>query len=220
MAIEIPKLITPPVRLSYAHKLITGEEKINPKTGEKYREYGCAMLFPKDPAATYARLGLPAVLATQYADRMKTLETGVRLKAVEFFGGADKIPKGVRTKDLGKSSGWPFRDQAQKEGDGYEDGALFLSSVSSRRKPRIVGRNPSVDIDPDKVYSGVWAICSLNVYGFKTDGNTGISFGLNNVQIVADDERLGGGGSSAEDDFADSASAFGGSVDLSDLGIG
>lgn len=223
---EISPLLTPLIRLSFAHKLVSGEEKRNVKTGETYKEYGCAFLFPKDPAATYARLereeklpaGAAAKLVAVYAPRMSAMEAAVMEKAAEYFGGKDKVPYGVRSKDLGKSSGWPFRDQGQKEGDNYEPGALFLSHVSTRRAPKIVDRARQPITDMDKVYSGVWAICSLNVYGYNNEGNKGISFGLNNVQIIADDERLGGGaGGDPEADFA--GNDMFGNVDLADLGI-
>ena len=213
MSIEMPKLITPPVRLSWA-ALLSPKENTN-DNGETKLQYSAALLFPKDPAAEYARLGLPAVLAEQYAARMEVLFKGVMIKAVEYYG-KDKIPPGIRNRDLGKGSGWPFRDQGQKDDDGYTPGALFLN-VSTIRKPQIVDRARQPLTDPEKVYSGAWAICSLNAYGYKAKGNTGIGLGLNNVQIVADDERFGGG-SSAESDFNNDI--FGGSVDLSDLGIG
>jgi hypothetical protein len=41
---------------------------------------------------------------------------------------------------------------------------------------------------------------SLNAFPYNTQGNKGVSFGLNHVQKIADGEFLGGR-SKAEDDF-------------------
>ena len=73
-------------------------------------------------------------------------------------------------------------------------------SVSSKSKPQIIDKykNP-VDLE-DEVYSGVYARVSLNAYAYNTAGNKGISCGLNNVQIVAQGDYLGGR-SSADADF-------------------
>jgi hypothetical protein len=45
----------------------------------------------------------------------------------------------------------------------------------------------------------------VNFYAYNTSGNNGVAAGLNNIIKTRDDERLGGGGHSAEEDFADMA---------------
>ncbi|MFX3708021.1 ssDNA-binding protein, partial [Streptococcus suis] len=52
----------------------------------------------------------------------------------------------------------------------------------------------------DDVYSGVFASVSMNAYAYNTAGNKGISCCLNNVQILAKGDYLGGR-SSADADF-------------------
>jgi hypothetical protein len=44
------------------------------------------------------------------------------------------------------------------------------------------------------VYSGRWAILAVNTFGYDVDGNKGVSFGLQGLQLREDGERLGGGG--------------------------
>ena len=41
----------------------------------------------------------------------------------------------------------------------------------------------------------------MSAYCYNTNGNRGVTFGLENVQKVRDGEMLGGGASRAEDDF-------------------
>ena len=50
------------------------------------------------------------------------------------------------------------------------------------------------------MYSGCYANVSVNFYPYNVSGNKGVAAGLNNVQKVADGERLSGA-SSATDDF-------------------
>ena len=59
-------------------------------------------------------------------------------------------------------------------------------------------------MSPAEVYSGCYARVSLNFYAFNTNtnGNRGIACGLGNVQKLRDGEPLGGGRTSAADDFA------------------
>ena len=58
-------------------------------------------------------------------------------------------------------------------------------------------------MEPEEIYSGCYVRASINAYAFNIQGNSGVSFGLNNIQKVRDGEPLGGGGSKAEDDFDD-----------------
>lgn len=90
---------------------------------------------------------------------------------------------------------------------------------SSKDRPQVVDATMKA-ITEDRareVYSGRWGRYSVRPYAYdhKTGGK-GVSFGLQNVQVLRDDESLGGGRSRAEDDFepADTgAPAGGGSTD-------
>lgn len=107
----------------------------------------------------------------------------------------------------------PFRRGEEKEHlDGYEPGTVFITATSKRR-PQVVGPNMAA-LQEDDFYPGCFARASLRVFPYERKGNKGISFGLGNVQLVRDGERLGGG-SRAEDDFQPVASSAG--SDLDDL---
>lgn len=79
----------------------------------------------------------------------------------------------------------------------------FLESWNSTQKPGIVDKDLNEILDPDEVYSGCWGRASINFFPFNTSGNKGIGVGLNNIQKLKDDERLGAARASAESDFGD-----------------
>lgn len=110
----------------------------------------------------------------------------------------------------------PWRDQAEKcmKYEGYMPGNVFMKCTSNF-KPQVVmpgalaadgtrAFNPVVD--ESLVYSGVWAIVTLNFYTFgksPPQPKKGVKFGIQNVVIIAPDEKFGGGGGTdPNQDFA------------------
>lgn len=53
----------------------------------------------------------------------------------------------------------------------------------------------------DDIQSGDFVNADINAYAYDTSGNKGVSFGLNNVQLVAKGDRIGGGKSRPENVF-------------------
>lgn len=91
----------------------------------------------------------------------------------------------------------PFHDQADKAYSakplaGYTPGAIYFSATS-KFKPVVVDTRLQPITDPAKVYPGVWAFVTMNVYSYK-NLKTGVAFGLQQLMIIADDTKLGGGG--------------------------
>jgi len=101
----------------------------------------------------------------------------------------------------------PFHDQKEKSLGvkplaGYTPGAITFS-VTSQFKPQVVDINMNPIVDEARVYPGVWAFVAMNVYKYgPPQPKTGIAFGLQSVMIIADDQKLGGGGSDPRKDFA------------------
>ncbi|HDT7288916.1 TPA: DUF2815 family protein, partial [Enterococcus faecalis] len=84
------------------------------------------------------------------------------------------------------------------------ENAMFIN-VSSKTKPQVVKREDGVLVktdDPDEVYSGVYAIASINFYAYSTAGNKGVTAGLNNILTLCKGDFLGGR-ANAESDFGD-----------------
>ena len=169
------KVITGVVRLSFPHlfEKYAVEGKGEPK-------YSCMLLIPKTDKTTIRKIKAAQVEA-------------LKLGASKFKGG--KPPK--NWKDTLRDGDEEKDTEEYPEYEGH-----YFMNVSGNRRPGVVdiNRNP---VEPEEIYSGCYVRASINAYAFNTQGNAGVSFGLNNVQKVRDGEPLGGGGSKAEDDFDD-----------------
>lgn len=171
------KVITNKVRLSFVHVLephaFEGQEA----------KYSTMMLIDKED--------------TETIDAMKKA-----IKAAYEAAKSDKL-KGVKPNNLKTT----LRD-ADEEFDTEEQpefkNKMFIN-VSSKTKPQIVKRESGMLVktdDPDDVYSGVYALVSINFYAYNTAGNKGISAGLNNILTTCKGDFLGGR-ANAESDFGD-----------------
>lgn len=167
------KVVTGKVRLSYVHlfEAHANNEDQDPK-------FSVVILVPKSDKATIAKIEKAQAAA---------LEAGKTSR----FGG--RIPNNWKN---------TFRDgdeDADLERNPEMAGHMFMT-VSSKTRPGIVDRDVNPIMDSSEVYSGCYARVSINAFPFSTQGNKGVSFGLNHVQKMADGDYLGGR-SKAEDDF-------------------
>jgi len=126
---------------------------------------------------------------------MSQFETALLEAAVAKFG-ATAAP-GIVTKSNALHDG-----DIDAPDDPNMAGYIFVR-LNSIRKPEVVNarRDPILGPEsPDEVYAGCMARASINAYAYdKGKGNKGVTFGLNNVQKVADGDRIDGGKSAAED---------------------
>lgn len=85
----------------------------------------------------------------------------------------------------------PIHDgDIEREGDEYK--GKYYVNISNKVKPGVVDQNVQPILDPEQIYSGCIVNVSVNLFGFNQNGNVGISASLQNVQLVADGERLAG----------------------------
>lgn len=172
---QATKVVTGKVRLSYAHVFEPYTSK--PDVPAKY---SVVLMVPKTDKLTVKKLRR----AQQAA-----LENGKE----KIFGG--RVPK-------------VWHDTIK---DGDDEDAVDLDrnpeyaghwifQASSKNKPGTVDRQLNEIIDSSEIYSGCYARVSLNAFPYATQGNKGVSFGLNHIQKVGDGEFFGGR-SRAEDDF-------------------
>lgn len=167
------KVVTGKVRLSYVHLF---EPYSN--NDDQEEKFSCVILIPKSDKKTLNAIKK----ATEAA-----AEAG---KHTKFNG---KIPANLKT-TLHDGD-----DEGDLEKNPEYEGHMFMS-VSSKTKPGIVDKDVQPILDSTEVYSGCFARVSINAFPYNTQGNRGISFGLNHVQKIADGDYLGGR-SRAEDDF-------------------
>ena len=167
------KVVTNPVRLSYVHLFepYAQDEDDTPT-------YSTVLLIPKSDKVTLRKIR-DAIEAAKEAG-----------KNSKFDG---KIPSNLQI---------TLRDgdeEADLEENPEYEGMMFMN-VSSKTRPGIVDKDVDPILDSTEVYSGCWARVSINAFPFNYKGKKGVSFGLNHVQKIRDDENLGGR-SRAEDDF-------------------
>ena len=166
------KVITGKCRLSYEH--VFEAASINGSDPK----YSACIVIPKTDKATLAKIQAAVNAAIQ--DGIKSKWKG-------------KKPVNLKL---------PLRDgDAERPDDEAFSGCYFLNANANRAPGSVdLARNPI--LDREEVYSGCYCRFSVNFYPFSASGNNGVAVGLNNVQKVADGERLAGG-SRAEDDFND-----------------
>lgn len=169
------KVITGKVRFSYVNIF-----KSRAFQSGQDAKYSVCLLIPKDAKATVKKIRA----------------------AIE-----EAIQEGIASKWGGKKPGnlkLPLRDGDDERADeAPEYEGMFFLNANSTQKPGIVDKDLNEILDPDEVYSGSWGRASINFYPFNTNGNKGVGVGLNNIQKLKDDERLGAARASAETDFGD-----------------
>lgn len=115
------------------------------------------------------------------------------IAASEKWG--DKVPKVLRS---------PFRtnDELENPIDGIgDDWTVMTFTANADRRPGLVDGNLNDIIDEADVYSGAWFRAQVRAYAYENAGNKGVSFGLQNVQKLRDDEPMGGGRPKASSAF-------------------
>jgi hypothetical protein len=154
-------VITPEMMLSYPHL-----DKAQP--GQK----------PTDKAK------FSATLVSDPGADLKPLEAAVVAAGEEKWPG--KFAEMVRIGALRL----PFRKDA--EAKGYTPGSIFIN-VRSEQKPGVVYRHAGADNKPaivpdDKIrevaYPGERVRAQIRAFAYDSNGNRGVSFALNNVQIM------------------------------------
>ena len=117
--------------------------------------------------------------------KLDALKKEAEMAAREKWG--DKIPKTLRS---------PFRTNEELENPivGIGDDWIIMSfSANEDRRPGIVDSKLQDIIDDADVYSGAWYRAQVRAFAYETAGNKGVSFGLQNVQKIKDDDPLGNG---------------------------
>lgn len=166
------QVMTGKVRLSYVHlfRPYSSDPDNDPS-------YSVVLIVPKSDKAT-----IKALRAAQQAALKTGVDRGIWKSIPKTF--KDTIHDGDEEADL---------DQNPE----YEGSYYF--SVSSKTRPAIADRNAQAILDETEVYSGCYARAKLGAFAFNSNGNKGVSFGLNGVQKLADGEPLGAVAMKAED---------------------
>ncbi len=83
----------------------------------------------------------------------------------------------------------PFRDGSERaDTDGYEN-TVFVT-FSNTKAPGLVDERLKAVTDEEKLYPGCWCRAEVIAFAFSKKGNKGVSFSLQNVQKVRDDDSF------------------------------
>lgn len=186
------KLITSQAILSYPHL----DEPQAPINGQGKAKYSASLVF------------------LQGTDLAPFNEAIVEA-AVEKFG------QGAIAKLKSGALKSPIRTDA--EAKGYPEGSVFIN-IRSEQQPGLVflwpdpKTNKAAICPQDKIteefYAGALIRGSITAFAYDTNGNKGVSFGMNNLQKLGNGPRLDGR-KAAEDEFEADASMT--PADLSDI---
>lgn len=120
---------------------------------------------------------------------LSELKTAAAAVAKEEWG--SKPPANLRS---------PFKDQGEKDMEGYEPGAVYITA-SSKRRPGLVDEDVQPILDESEFYAGCYARMTVVAFTYSGKGmRPGVAFGIQNIQKLRDGEPLGGA-SRPEDDF-------------------
>lgn len=171
------QVVTGQVRLTFPHLF----QPYSNQPGQEPK-YSTTMLLPKSDIATKANIDA-AINA-----------------AVEL--GISKSWNGVRPPKINLSIHDGDGVRPNGEAFGHECKGHWVFTASSKNAPEVVNY-PGLErvINESQIYSGIYALVSLNFFPYAASGNKGIGIGLNNVAKVADGEPLGGR-TTAANDFA------------------
>lgn len=110
-----------------------------------------------------------------------------------------KVPGGVKL---------PIRDGDQDKPDSPELAGKYFINVKANVKfpPQIVKKENGVFVkitDPLTFQSGDYGYAVLNLFPYSSNGNNGVSAGLNSICFAHKGDPLSGGGGNVNDDYAD-----------------
>lgn len=179
-------IVTGKVRLSYEHLMAPYANTTNDPNAEP--KYSVTVLVPKADTATKARIDKAIRAALELGEKNKKFKPGTPL---------DRLPTPIYDGDGVRADGFtPF-------GPECKGCWVFTASCSQKHKPEIVDIHGNPIIDPSEIYSGIWARVSCDFYPYAVPARQGVGCGLGNVQKLSDGEPLGGGRTTAADDFSD-----------------
>lgn len=171
------EVLTGRCRASYVNVF---RPRLNTESGKE--EYSMTLLVPKSDEKT-----------------MAAIKAAAKVALMEKWAG--KPPNGLQIP-------WHDGDGPKPNGGDYGEecrGHWVLNVKTGGnppRKPGIVDLQRQDIIDPGAFVSGDYCRCTLNAFAYD-NRRKGVSFGLNNIQVLARGEALSSAGRRAEDDFDD-----------------
>lgn len=164
------QITTGKVRFSYCSLF---EPRANNNSGDGQEKYSVTLLIDKGDKFTL--------------DKIKAAVAEAKQNYLQKNSGK-KLPSELKTTlhdgDGERPNGGDFGPECQ---------GCYVMTVSSKNKPVLVDKNKNPITDSQELYSGCYGRAIINFYVYDTNGNKGISAGLNGVMKLHDGEPLSGG---------------------------
>lgn len=154
-----------------------------------------------DGADSEPKYGLAIVLPTGKAS---TKAFNVELRKAITAACVDKFGKDI---PQAKLKHFPIRDGASVGDNGQFDGHLFIRA-STKFKPSFCDKHGDKLETEEDLYSGAWYKVKVSVWAWEhKTGGRGVSISLETGIKVRDDDKFGGGGGNAAEDFKEDLGA-------------
>jgi len=180
-------LFSPAARMMYASLFVpTSPDREDNSQGKL--QYGLTILIPADFDLSAIEKDVEEIINKEHKPANATLRAKIKTPILETAGQeslaalAEEYPYFIRI--------------ASKAYD---------KNGQKRQKPGVIDARaqPIAEDDaPDQLYNGRWCRVSMRAYAWThATGGKGVSLGLNNVQVLWNDDPLAGGKASAESEF-------------------
>ncbi len=173
-----------PVRLCYTH---LNEPHALPGTDPSTAKYQTSFLVDKKDKKTIDAINKAIEAAKQ---------RGITSKNGKPTVWGTQIPPASKLRI-------PFMDGDERERGEEEFKGFMYANANATRKPVVVDKKCAPIIDPDEIYSGMYAVLVVSFFPYSNAGNKGVGCGLENVMKTSDGERIGGGALSPQAAFDD-----------------
>lgn len=92
-----------------------------------------------------------------------------------------------------KNNPLKLADEIEVYATQFKGWRVIRAHANENSKPQVIDQRMLPVTDPNRIYSGMWVRAYLNAYGWQHPmSGKGVSFGLNAIQVVRDDDRLDG----------------------------
>ena len=136
-------------------------------------KYSVTLLIPKSDKDTIKKIKAPMEAAeTAHSQRNSGKKLPASLKHTLHDGDGER------------PNGGEFGEECKGN---------YVITVSSKNPPVLVYSDKTPITDPRELFSGCYGRAIINFYVYDTNGNRGISAGLNGLMKLHDGEPLGGG---------------------------
>ena len=160
------RVTTPEARLSYPALF----EPKGFQNSDADLRYQCELIFDSDADMSKLKLACATALCDQFPDSNNRPKVKLPILSGDEVN-QKRISEGREPKP--------------------EIEGKWLIRARSKQKPAVVDENVQPVIQPDKVYAGCRVYASVTAYWFDMGANRGLSFALNGIQFVRDDEPFG-----------------------------